>query len=199
MTSATYADVLRPQTRGAAWLYDAALIVSGTVVVALSAQFAFRLPFTPVPITLQTLSVLLVGLLLGSIRGSISMLLYLAQGLAGLPVFAFGGAGVAYFLGPTGGYLIGFVIGAYLAGLLAERGWDRRIVTTVLALLAGTVIIYICGLLWLTVYLKAENVLAVGLYPFIPGALIKIAVAALLFPQGWKLLHSKGEGSEETG
>jgi biotin transport system substrate-specific component len=127
------------------------------------------------------------------------MLLYLAQGLAGLPVFAFGGAGVAYFLGPTGGYLIGFVIGAFLTGLLAERGWDRRIVTTVLALLAGTVIIYICGLLWLTVYLKAENVLAVGLYPFIPGGLIKIVVAALLFPQGWKLLHSKGEESEETG
>ena len=198
MISATYADVLRPQTRAAAWIYDGAMIIGGTVVVALSAQFAFRLPFTPVPITLQTLSVLLVGLLLGSTRGSISMLLYLAQGLAGLPVFAFGGAGVAYFLGPTGGYLIGFVIGAYLTGLLAERGWDRRIVTTVLALLAGTVLIYFCGLLWLAVYLKAENVLAVGLYPFIPGALLKIAVAALLFPQGWKLLHSKGEESEET-
>ncbi|UCH11717.1 MAG: biotin transporter BioY [Fidelibacterota bacterium] len=199
MTSATYADVLRPQTRAAAWLYDAAMIVGGTVLVALSAQFAFRLPFTPVPITLQTLTVLLVGLLLGSTRGSISMLLYLAQGLAGLPVFAFGGAGAAYFLGPTGGYLIGFVLAAYLTGRLAERGWDRRIMTTILALVVGTVAIYTCGLIWLAVYLRAENVLAVGLYPFIPGALVKIAAAAILYPQGWKLLHSKEKDREEAG
>lgn len=199
MTSATYADVLRPQARTAAWLYDAVMIVGGTVLVALSAQFAFRLPFTPVPITLQTLTVLLVGLLLGSARGSISMLLYLAQGLAGLPVFAFGGAGVAYFLGPTGGYLIGFVVAAYLTGRLAERGWDRRIMTTVPALVVGTVTVYASGLIWLAVYLRVENVFAVGLYPFIPGALVKIAAAAILYPQGWKLLHSKEKDREEVG
>ncbi|MFC1548007.1 biotin transporter BioY [Candidatus Neomarinimicrobiota bacterium] len=198
MTSATYADVLRPQTRTAAWVYDAAMIIAGSVLITLSAQLAFRLPFSPVPITLQTLMVLLVGLLLGSVRGSMTIVLYLAQGLAGLPVFAFGGAGLAYFLGPTGGYLIGFVLAAFLTGLLAERGWDRMITTTLLALLAGTVTIFVCGLMWLAVYLKAENVLALGLYPFIPGAVIKIAAAALLFPQGWKLLHSKGEDSEET-
>jgi biotin transport system substrate-specific component len=83
--------------------------------------------------------------------------------------------------------------------MLAERAWDRRITTTLLALLAGTVTIFMCGLIWLTVYLKAENVFTVGVYPFIPGALIKIAAAALLFPQGWKLLHSKEDASEETG
>lgn len=192
MIYATYADNLRPQARRLAWLYDLTLIVGGSLLVALSAQLAFRLPFSPVPITGQTLAVLLVGALLGSVRGGLSMLLYLAQGVAGLPVFAAGGAGVAYFLGPTGGYLLGFVAGAALTGLLAERGWDRRIGTTLVAMLLGTVTIYTAGLVWLAMFVKADNVLAMGLYPFIPGAVMKIITAALLLPLGWKLLGGKG-------
>lgn len=188
MVCATYADILRPQARRLAWLYDLALVVGGSLLVALSARVAFPLPFSPVPVTAQTLAVLLVGALLGSVRGGVSMLLYLAQGVAGLPVFAAGGAGVAYLLGPTGGYLLGFVAGAALTGLLAERGWDRRIGTTLLAMLLGTAAIYAAGLAWLALFTRAENVLTVGLYPFIPGAVVKIAAAALLLPQGWKLL-----------
>ncbi len=188
MTCATYTDILRPRARRLAWLYDLTVVVAGSLLVALSAQVAFPLPFSPVPVTAQTLAVLLVGALLGSVRGGISMLLYLAQGMAGLPVFAVGGAGVAYFLGPTGGYLLGFVAGAALTGLLAERGWDRRIGTTLLAMLLGTAAIYAAGLAWLALFTRAENVLSVGLYPFLPGAVVKIAAAALLLPQGWKLL-----------
>ena len=192
MTCATYADILRPQARRLAWLYDLVLVLGGSLLVALSAQVAFPLPFSPVPVTAQTLAVLLVGALLGGVRGGVSLLLYLAQGVAGLPVFAAGGAGVAYFLGPTGGYLLGFVAGATLTGLLAERGWDRRIGTTLMAMLLGTAVIYATGLVWLAVFAGAENVLAAGLYPFLPGAVVKIVVAALLLPQGWRLLGRRG-------
>ncbi|UCD36800.1 MAG: biotin transporter BioY [Fidelibacterota bacterium] len=189
MTNATYADILRPRARHLAWIYDLSLVLGGSLLVALSAQFALRLPFSPVPITGQTLAVLLVGALLGSARGGISMLLYLAEGIAGLPVFAAGGAGVAYFLGPTGGYLLGFVAGATLTGLLAERGWDRRIVTTLLAMLAGMGAIYAAGVSWLAWFANVENALALGLYPFLPGAAVKIIAAALLLPLGWKALN----------
>ena len=188
MTHATYADILRPEARGLSRLYDVALIVGGSLVVALSAQIAVPLAFSPVPITGQTLAVLLVGALMGSVRGGVVMLLYLAEGVAGLPVFAGGGAGAAHLLGPTGGYLVGFVAAATVTGYLAERGWDRRIGTTVAAMLLGTVAIYAIGLAWLGLFTGTENLLAIGLYPFIPGAIVKIIVAAALVPQGWKLL-----------
>ncbi len=195
MVCATYADILRPQARRLAWLYDLVLVLGGSLLVALNAQVAFHLPFSPVPVTAQTLAVLLVGALLGGVRGGVSLLLYLAQGVAGLPVFAAGGAGVAYFLGPTGGYLLGFVAGAALTGLLAERGWDRRIATTLAAMLLGTAVIYAAGLTWLALFTGVENVLAVGLYPFLPGAAIKIVAAALLLPTGWKLLGRRFEAN----
>lgn len=188
MTHATYADILRPEARGLSRLYDVTLIVGGSLVVALSAQIAVPLAFSPVPITGQTLAVLLVGALMGSVRGGVVMLLYLAEGVAGLPVFAGGGAGAAHLLGPTGGYLVGFVAAATVTGYLAERGWDRRIGTTVAAMLLGTVAIYAVGLAWLGLFTGTENLLAMGLYPFVPGAIVKIIVAAALVPQGWKLL-----------
>ncbi len=189
MTCATYADILRPRTRYLTWLYNLTLVVGGSLLITLSARITFTLPFSPVPITAQTFAVLLVGALLGSVRGSVSMLLYIAQGIAGLPVFAAGGAGVAYFLGPTGGYLLGFVAGAALTGLLAERGWDRHIITTLAAMLLGMVAIYAAGLAWLALLLGTESVLALGLYPFLAGEVIKVTAAALLLPQGWKLLR----------
>ena len=188
MTPATYADILRPQAGRLTWLYDFTLVAAGSILVALSARIAFPLPFSPVPVTGQTLAVLLVGVLLGSVRGGVSLLFYLAQGVAGLPVFAAGSAGVAYLLGPTGGYLLGFVAAAFLTGLLAERGWDRRTGTTLAAMFLGTVAIYALGLAWLALFVKAGNVLVLGLYPFIPGAVVKIVAAALLLPLGWKVL-----------
>jgi biotin transport system substrate-specific component len=150
---------------------------------------AIPLPFSPVPVTGQTLAVLLVGALLGSRRGSLAVLAYIAQGLAGLPVFAGGALGMARLLGPTGGYLVGFVAAAFLVGLLAERGWDRRVLTTAAAMMLGNLVIYAIGALWLAPFVGGpEQALATGVLPFIPGDLVKIAAAALLLPAGWKLL-----------
>ena len=117
----TYADAWRPTTRRLAVAYDAALVLGGSLIVALGAQIAVRLPFSPVPITLQTLAVLMVGALLGSRRGALSLLAYLAQGLAGLPVFAGGASGLAHAVGPTGGYLIGFVVHRYLLDMIERE------------------------------------------------------------------------------
>ena len=117
------------------------------------------------------------------------MLVYLGQGLAGLPVFAAGGAGVVYFLGPTGGYLLGFVAGATLVGWLAEQGWDRHIAATLLAMLLGNAAIFAFGLAWLGMITGTEQVLAVGLYPFLPGLAVKSVAAALLLPLGWRVLR----------
>lgn len=185
-----YADILRPTVRRSALLYDAALVLAGSLLIALSAQIAIPLPFSPVPITGQTMAVLLVGALLGARRGSLAVLVYIAEGMAGLPVFAPGGAvGPARLLGPTGGYLVGFVAAAYLVGLLAERGWDRRVSTTAAAMALGNVVIYTVGVLWLTVFVGSFSAaLAAGVVPFIPGDLVKIVIAALLLPAGWKVL-----------
>jgi biotin transport system substrate-specific component len=188
-----YADILRPAVRRSAWLYDAALVLAGSWLIALSAQVAIPLPFSPVPVTGQTLAVLLVGALLGSRRGSLAVLAYIAQGLAGLPVFAGGALGMARLLGPTGGYLVGFVAAAFLVGLLAERGWDRRVLTTAAAMMLGNLVIYATGALWLAPFVGGlKQALATGVLPFIPGDLVKIAAAALLLPAGWKLLRWSG-------
>jgi biotin transport system substrate-specific component len=186
----TYADVLRPTARGLALAYDASLVLGGSLLVALTAQIAVRLPFSPVPITAQTLAVLLVGALLGSRRGAWSMLAYLGQGLIGLPVFATGASGPAYVLGPTGGYLLGFVAAAYLTGWLAERGWDRRIGTALLAMLIGNAAIYALGLPWLSIY-AGTHTLALGLLPYLAGDALKLALAAAALPGGWRLLRSR--------
>jgi biotin transport system substrate-specific component len=186
----TYADVLRPTVRWPALAYDAALVLGGSLFVALAAQVAIRLPFSPVPVTAQTLAVLLVGALLGSRRGALSMLAYLGQGLIGLPVFAAGAAGPVYALGPTGGYLAGFVAAAYLTGWLAEHGWDRGIGTALLAMLAGNVAIYALGLPWLSHYAGAQA-LALGLLPYLAGDALKLALAAAALPAGRRLLRSR--------
>ncbi len=186
----TYSDVFRPQTRPTAYVlaYELLLLIGATLVIALSAQVSIRLWFTPVPITGQTFAVLMVGALLGSKRGAAALIAYLAEGLAGMPVFANGTFGWAVISGPTGGYLVGFVAAAFLTGLLAERGWDRRIWTTALAMLIGNLVIYACGLTWLAKFVGVSNVLAAGLTPFLTGDALKIALAAGLLSGGWKLL-----------
>lgn len=191
-TNNTIAALLRPSEKTWAGLYDIGLIFAGSFLIALSAKVRFLLPFSPVPITGQTFAVLIIGALLGSRRGSLAVLAYLIQGVAGMPVFTFGG-GLAVLFGPTGGYLIGFIPAAYLTGLLAEKGWDRRIGTTVLAMILGNMAIYTCGLLWLTCLMGfSAKVFTLGVYPFIIGDLLKIALAAVLLPSGWKLLESVG-------
>ncbi len=186
----TFVDVLRPAIARsrAGLLYDAMLVVAGSVFISLLARVAIPLPFSPVPITGQTFAVLLVGALLGSRRGGLVVLLYLLEGVAGLPFFAGGAGGPARLAGPTGGYLIGFVVAAFAVGLLAERGWDRRVWSTAAAMLVGNTIIYAFGLLWLERFVGAGKVLSLGLLPFIPGDLLKLGLAAVSLPAGWKLL-----------
>ena len=188
-----YADLLRPTMRRSALLYDAALVLGASLVIALGAQVAIQLPFSPVPITGQTMAVLLVGALLGSRRGALAVLAYIAEGLAGLPVFAGGAAGLARLFGPTGGYLVGFVAAAFLVGWLAERGWDRRFGTTLAAMTLGNLVIYAVGVVWLAVFVGGlSRAWSLGVLPFLPGDVIKIILAAVLLPGGWKLLGMRG-------
>ena len=192
----TVADLVRPSEKGFARLYDAAVTVGGSIAIALSAQVAVG---GPVPVTGQTFAVLLVAAMLGCRRAVLCVLTYLAEGLVGFPVFAQGGSGLGIILGPRGGYLVGFLAVAYIVGSLAERGWDRRPTTTVLAMVLGNLGLYICGLTWLFCLvhifarpLGGSGLLAVGLYPFLPGDAVKIALAAVLLPGGWKMIRHFG-------
>jgi len=188
LTNVTVADLLRPSEKRLAGFYDVALIIGGSLLIDLCAHVKVWLPFSPVPVTGQTFAVLMLGALLGPRRGCLAVLAYIIEGAAGLPVFAVG-IGPAVLLGPTGGYLFGFIPAAYITGRLAEMGWDRRIGTTVLAMVFGNLAIYSFGLLWLSC-LTGFNimVLTLGLYPFIIGDLVKIILAAILLPAGWKML-----------
>lgn len=164
------------------------LVGVGVAFLALLAQL--RLQIGPVPVTGQTLGVLLLGAAYGARLGALSAGAYALLGVAGLPLFAGGGSGAAYLLGPTGGYLVGFVVAAALLGALAERGWDRTYLRAALAMLAATVVIYLLGVSWLTAALGGDlkQALAVGLAPFVVGDLIKLGVAMTLLPTAWRLL-----------
>ncbi len=186
----TYAEILRPAVGHKARIFDIACIAGGSAIIALSALISIRLPFGPVPVTAQTMTVLLLGAMMGKTRALASVLLYLAQGIAGLPVFAGGMFGAAYLLGPTGGYLIGFVPAVLITGHLAERGWDRKVSTAFLAMLAGNIAIYACGLPWLALYIGAERVFALGLTPFVTADIVKLVLAASILPAGWKGLRA---------
>ncbi|OHB85658.1 MAG: hypothetical protein A2Z38_10010 [Planctomycetes bacterium RBG_19FT_COMBO_48_8] len=188
LTNVTAADLLRPCEKRLAGFYDVALIIGGSLLIGLCAHAKVWLPFSPVPVTGQTFAVLMIGALLGARRGCLAVLAYIIEGAAGLPVFAVG-VGSAALLGPTGGYLFGFIPAAYITGRLAEKGWDRRIGTTVLAMVFGNLTIYSFGLLWLCCLTGFNTmVLTLGLYPFIISDLVKIILAAILLPAGWKML-----------
>ena len=169
-------------------LWKLVLVLAGSALIALAAQIRFVLPFTPVPVTGQTFAVLLVAAALGRL-GLASVIAYLVEGAAGLPVFAGGGSGLATMVGPTGGYLIGFALAAAVVGSAAERGWDRHLVTALAAMFLGEVAIYACGLAWLARFVPAERLLDAGLIPFIPGDLFKMVLAALALPTAWRLVR----------
>jgi biotin transport system substrate-specific component len=179
-------------------LADTLLVLAGAGLVALSAQVVIPLPFTPVPITGQTFAVLLVGASLGAMRGTASLGLYVLAGAVGAPIYADGGHGLAALMSASGGYLIGFVAAAALTGLLAERRWDRRFAPAVAAMLTGSVVIYACGLVWLSLTLGTglERTLELGLYPFILGDILKLYLAAMLLPAAWRLVEKVGEARD---
>jgi biotin transport system substrate-specific component len=177
-------------------LTDALLVCAGAAFVALAAQVSIHLGFTPVPITGQTFAVLLVAAAYGTVRGTASLLLYLLLGIAGAPVYAGHKHGWDVFVGATGGYIVGFVLAAALTGYLAERGWDRRFSSAVTVMLTGNVVIYACGLLWLhhSLGVNWPSTLEDGLYPFVPGDVIKLYLAALALPGAWRLVERVKRG-----
>jgi biotin transport system substrate-specific component len=163
-----------------------------TALTAAAAQISFPLPFTPVPFTVQPMVVLVGAAVLGSRLGALSQILYLTLGIAGLPVFAFAPElpqGFARLLGPSGGYLMAFPLAAFVTGLLAERGFDRRYLTSILAMAAGLAIIFFGGVSWIARFAGLDAALATGLYPFIVVDVIKVISAGLVLPTAWKFLR----------
>ena len=175
-------------SRTAAWLRDVFLTTLSILLVATLAQVKIPIPFTPVPLTGQTFAVLLVGAALGSKRGAISLVLYTLMGALGLPFFAGGASGLAYLSGPTLGYLVGFIAAAYVIGLLAERGLERSVRTSLIPFLVGTLVIYLFGAGWLAILFGVEQAITLGILPFILGDAIKLILAALALPAAWKLV-----------
>jgi biotin transport system substrate-specific component len=169
---------------------DAAVVLAGTALIALAAQVSIPLPFTPVPITGQTFAVLLVGASLGTARGLAATLLYVLLGIAGAPVYADHTHGWAIVTGPTGGYLVGCLLAATVAGRLAEQRWDRRFSSAIGAMLTGNALVYAVGLPWLAASLGTglTKTLELGLYPFVLGDMLKLYLAAALLPSAWRLV-----------
>lgn len=172
---------------------DGTTIFAASLLLALSAKIA--VPFYPVPITMQTFVVIGLGLALGPVRGLAAIALYLAEGAAGFPVFAGTpqkGIGLAYMMGPTGGYLLGYLPAVLLAGWLAVRGWERNPLSAMAAALFAGAVIYVPGLLWLGAVLGFDKpILQFGLYPFIFGDIVKALLAVLVFPTAWKCIDAR--------
>ena len=163
-----------------------------TVLTAAAAQLSFPLPFTPVPFTIQPMVVLIGAAALGSRLGALSQIFYLMLGVAGLPVFAYAPdlpQGILRLLGPSGGFLMAFPLAAFATGWLSERGFDRRYLTSILAMAAGLSIIFAGGVAWLAAAVGLPAALATGLYPFIVVDAIKIVAAGLVLPTAWRFLR----------
>ncbi|HYH28227.1 MAG TPA: biotin transporter BioY [Actinomycetota bacterium] len=192
MTSLTD-TIPRPRSTPGSLAVDAALIVGGSLLIAALAQVTFRVPFTPVPITGQTLGVLLIAAPFGWARAGLTLALYLAQIAVGLPFAADGRGGLEILTLATasGGYLWGFLAAAVLVGSLANQGWDRSISSSISAMLLGTIVIYAFGVPWLaaSIDVPVSEALELGMYPFVIGDVLKLLLAAVVFPGVWKLVR----------
>lgn len=184
---ATLVGVLWPTRGSGVALRAAVLMLIGSALLTLSAKI--QVPFPPVPMTLQTLVVLVIGAAYGWRLGAATVLLYLAEGLSGLPVFAGPAAGPLYLAGPTAGFLVGFVAAAAVTGFLAERGWDRPLARVVALMAIGHGVIFAFGLGWLSALLGPAKAWALGAQPFLLATLLKTALAAALLQAGWTLVR----------
>ncbi len=177
---------------------DIALVVGAAIFVGLLAQVNIHLGFTPVPITGQTLGVLLAGSALGWRRGSIAMALYVVAGIIGVPWYSGHAHGWTAATGATGGYLLGFIAAAAVCGLLAQQGNDRKVVPAMGSMVVGNIVIYAFGVTWLAHYLHVSlsKAITLGATPFLLGDFIKIIIAALILPASWKLVDWTRKGSD---
>jgi len=183
---ATLAATLWPTRRSLRFARNAALVVGGALALALSARI--QVPFTPVPMTLQTLVVLALGVALGARLAAATVAFYLIEGLLGLPVFAGALAGPAYMAGPTGGFLAGFLVAAALVGMLAERGWDRSWTRLLAAMALGHVAIFALGFAWLAILIGPEKAFTLGVAPFALATIVKTLLACALVGAAWSAL-----------
>ncbi len=179
------------------WTRSFGLVIVFSLFIAACAQFV--IPIGAVPITGQTFAVLLTGALLGSRLGAAAVIAYLIEGAVGLPFFAGGGSGIVRFMGPTGGYLIAFPAAAFVTGAFAEFGWDKRYHTAVVAMAIGSLVILMTGWAWYTIITNtpADVSFKLAVLQFIPGDIIKIALAAAVLPTGWALLKRKASGDDK--
>ena len=182
-------DSLMTPSAATSAVTKAALVVFGSLLLAVSAQF--KIPLYPVPVTGQTLVVLLIGMTYGPRLGGITLAAYLFEGALGLPVFAGGAAGAAVLMGPTAGYLFGFLLAAIAMGYLAERGMGRTVASTIAAMVIGNCVIYLCGALWLANFIGFGQAIAAGVLPFLYGDALKLVVAAGLMPWAWRAAKSE--------
>lgn len=185
----TLIDALWP-SRTAPAVRWAALAVIGSLLLTASAKA--QVPMWPVPMTMQSFVVLVIGMAYGARLAGVTVALYLLQGALGLPVFAGTpekGIGLAYMVGPTGGYLAGFLLVAIVMGWLAERGWDRKALPSLVALTIGTVLLFVPGVAWLAVLIGLEKAVQSGLMPFLLGSVLKLALAAAVLPLAWKAVE----------
>ena len=187
LADAMLANVMAPSIATSA-LTKAVLVVFGSLLLAVSAQF--KIPLYPVPVTGQTLVVLLIGMTYGQRLGGITMATYLFEGAIGLPVFAGGASGMAVLFGPTGGYLFVFLLAAVAMGYLAERGMGRSVVSTVIAMVIGNMVIYLCGASWLAGFIGFGKAITAWVLPFLYGDVLKLAVAAGLMPLAWRAVKA---------
>ncbi|MBL6945234.1 MAG: biotin transporter BioY [Rhodospirillales bacterium] len=191
-TQPTLVSAVWSASESAGFLRQALLALAGTALLTISAKI--QVPFWPVPMTMQTFAVLVIAMAYGPRLGVATVALYLAEGAAGLPVFAgtpATGIGLAYMAGPTGGYLIGFMAAAMAVGVLARRGWDRNILSGLAAFFIGDAIIFACGVGWLSAIVGLEKAFAAGMLPFLPGEAVKIALAAALLAASWKFIQRR--------
>ena len=192
MTSAypapmTLADAIWPARSQADWRRMLIFAVLGTALLAVCAKI--QVPLKPVPVTMQTFAVLLIGAAYGWRLGVATLLLYAAEGFVGLPVFAGATAGPAYFAGPTAGFLLGFVLAVAVVGGLAGKGWDRNPATQAAALVIGNLVLYVPGLLWLQTFTGWGRLWQAGALPFLFGDALKLALAAVLLPLAWDIIQ----------
>ncbi len=190
MTNRVLAETFGAEVGTARRVRQAILVVAGIAALVITAKI--RVPMWPVPVTMQTFAVLMIGAGFGMRLGLATVLGYLALGVLGMSVFTGEGTGLAYLAGPTGGYLVGFAVAAGLMGVLAQRGWDRSVAGMAGAMLLGNAVIYGLGLTWMSWLFAADKgmawVLQYGMVNFLPGDLLKLALAAMLMPMAWKLV-----------
>jgi biotin transport system substrate-specific component len=195
---AALAETLMPE--GALRIVTAiVLVLVGTAILTLSAKI--QVPFWPVPMTLQTFAIMAIAAAYGSRLAVATVLAYLAEGFVGLPVDAGAGAGPVYFLGPTGGYLVGFLAAAWIVGAAADRGWDRSVPKLFGAMIVADIVVFVLGFLWLAWFAQlssgaqgigAAKAFAGGVVPFLLGDLLKIVLAGLAVPAVWRLVERRG-------